>query len=327
LVLKTQIPARTDKQFLRHTLISRNMHVCLYGINSAPPISLTGITLCLLGTLFMLSCAATPPPLAWVLDTEAAYPRESYIAQPGRGSGRQEAELVGLEAISRYFASEVQSSVSAKRSYTEQDGAASQTTRVDEQVFVQSQTKLFAVRYTDAWHNPATGEWEVLACIDRAEAWAIYEPALRQKADAFRSLYQAAETSGEPLKQFYLYSAARGLAPELERLLDFAAVLHPGKAQGFRDIQNAAAGLPRKADSARTGASIYIDCPVDHEGAVYSALVRAFGSLSFPLEKNRKAASAVCGVEVNENAQVLEAGTFYTPRNYTDLGGQNRSAF
>jgi hypothetical protein len=261
------------------------------------------------------------------MDAETVYPPEDYIARPGRGSNRQQAELSGIQAISRWFASEVKSSVSAQRQYSEQDGEVSQSTRIDEQVFVQSQTQLFAVRYTEAWYNDRAAEWEVLAYIDRAEAWAIYEPALRQKADAFRSLYRAAETDAQPIQQFYLYQAARGAAPELERLLDFARVLRPAGAAAFSDVEEAFAALAQKTAAARTGTRIYIDCPVDSEGAVYSALARAFGGLGFTVEQNKEAASAVCGVTVNENTQKLEAGTFYTPEITLNLTGKTGPLF
>jgi hypothetical protein len=192
---------------------------------------------------------------------------------------------------------------------------------------VQSQTQLFAVRYTEAWYNGRASEWEVLAYIDRAEAWAIYEPALRQKAQTFRNLYRAAEADGEPIKQFYLYQAARGSMPELERLLGFARVLHPRKAAAFSDVSEAAAALAQKTAAARTGTRIYIDCPADSEAAVYSALARAFGGLGFTAEQDKEAASAVCEAAVNENAQKLEAGTFYTPGITVTLRGKSGTFF
>jgi hypothetical protein len=281
----------------------------------------------LAGILFSGACATFPEPPAWAFDMEAAYPAEKYIAQPGRGSDRRMAELAGLEAISRWFVSEVKSSVRAQRSYSEQDGEASQSTQVDEQIFVQSQTRLFAVRYTEPWYNDRMSEWEVLAYIDRAEAWAIYEPGLRQKAGGFRSLYRTAETGGEALKQYYLYSAARGLTAELEQMLGFADVLNPGGAAAFRDVRDAIAELPRKTDSARTNADIYIDCPNGQEGTLYAALVRVFGGLGFPIRQDREAASAVCAAGVNENVQRLEAGTFYTPEITLSLTGKTGPLF
>ncbi|MDR1129035.1 MAG: hypothetical protein LBL20_06965 [Treponema sp.] len=278
--------------------------------------------------LSVLSCASSPPqPPAWVLDAEVVYPAEAYIAQPGRGSDRRMAELAGIQAISRWFASEVKSSVSAGRSYSEQDGAASQSTQVDEQVFVQSQTQLFAVRYTEAWYNERASEGEVLAYIDRAEAWAIYEPALRQKADAFRSLYRAAEADAESIKQFYLYQAARAIAPELEQMLGFASVLYPGRAAAFHGVRDTIAELPQKTDSARTNADIYIDCPADQERTLYAALARVFGGLGFPIRQDSEAASAVCATRINENMQQLEAGTFYAPGITLSLTGKTGPLF
>jgi hypothetical protein len=46
---------------------------------------------------------------------------------------------------------------------------------------------------------------------------------------------------------------------------------------------------------------------------VYRAALAAFGAEGFPVERNRNAASAVCFIQVDEGAQKLESGTFYTP--------------
>jgi hypothetical protein len=134
------------------------------------------VKLLLACTLLLWACATgTKPgtddtklpreqPPAWAFDAEAAYPPEKYIAPKGRGPDRQKAELFALEALSRCFVSKVRSSTSAARSYTETGGNASRSLTVDEQVFVQSRTKLFAVRCAEARHNPAAKEWESLAC-------------------------------------------------------------------------------------------------------------------------------------------------------------------
>ncbi|MDR1932925.1 MAG: LPP20 family lipoprotein, partial [Spirochaetales bacterium] len=287
-------------------------------------ISLKSLCTTLVFIAAFCSCAAAPPPAEqhidppaaqpplWARDAEAVYPAERYIAQKGYGPSREQAEASGLEAISRYFASEVKSTASSSLSYTERDGAVSQSRQVDESVFIQTQTRLFAVRYTEAWHNRVRGEWETLAYIDRAEAWAMYEPGLRQKADAFRAVYGAAETA-EALKAFYLYSAARNLAADIPPLLDFAQILHLNEAARFGDVRNAIAALPQKIDAARTETVVYLECPRDSGAAVYSAFAQAFSAGGFATGRDKKTASAVCAVTVEENIQKLEAGTFYYP--------------
>jgi hypothetical protein len=277
-------------------------------------------------TLAFYSCATTPPPL-WVQDAEAVYPADRYIAQKGYGENSAQAQAAGLDALSRYFVSEVSSTTRASQSYSEQNGAASLTRQVDEQVFIQSQTRLVGVRYTDPWYNSGRREWETIAYIERAEAWAMYEPGLGQKISAFENVYAAAEKEAEPLKQFHLYASARALSEDISPLLDFAHILNPGGAARFTGARDTIAGLPQKIDAARTGAVIYIECPLDFDAVVYSAFARAFGAGGFAVSRDKKTATAVCAVRVGENMQKLEVGTFYYPTLTATLTGKNGALF
>jgi hypothetical protein len=277
--------------------------------------------------LLLCACATTKQPPAWAFDAEAAYPPDKYIAQKGRGADRQKAELSALEALSRYFVTEVRSATSAAGSYREKDGDVSRGISVDEQVFVRSQTKLFAVRYAEAWRNPSLGEWETLAYIDRAEAWGLYEPGLRQKAGPFESAYGAAQAEAEPLKRLYLYSRCRLMAAELPALLEFAQILYPPGATRYSGMGKAAADLAQKIDEARGAARVYIDCPVDFEGALSGALGRAFGEAGLTLEKDKARAAVVCAVEVQGNAQKQQEAVFYRPALTVTLKGKTETLF
>jgi hypothetical protein len=51
-------------------------------------------------------------------------------------------------------------------------------------------------------------QWETVAYIDRDEAWAMYEPQVRQRADAFTKLFNAAEAETELFRKFFQYQRA-----------------------------------------------------------------------------------------------------------------------
>jgi hypothetical protein len=294
-------------------------------------------------TLLLYSCATSPktPPLRvqdaeapeapplWVRDAEAVYPAETYIAQKGYGGDRARAELSGLEAISRYFASEVSSTLRMEESYTERDGAVSSAAQFDEQIFVQSQTRLFAVRYTTPWYNPQTEVWETLAFIDRGEAWAVYEPRLRDATGAFWSVYQAAEKEQDPLKQYILYTAAareRDKAGNAPDMLEFAQILNPGKARAWQSLRDALPQAAVRAASAKDAVTISISCPEDYNALIYTALSNAINAQGFKAQREEGGAER-CTVAVSENAQTLEAGTFYTPALTITINGRTGPVF
>jgi hypothetical protein len=190
---------------------------------------LLALTACL-----VLACAGGPDvesPPEWKLNPQEIYPNARYIAQSGQGPTKTAAENAALAAISRYFSSEVEAVSGYRQTESTVNGARTSTEYAEDSAFVRSQTELIAVRYTEGWYNKAEKCYECMAYINRAEAWSIYVPGLRQGIEAFISLYQAGEAEPEPFKQIALYSAAHKEAlkslPEVLRELSFARILNP----------------------------------------------------------------------------------------------------
>jgi hypothetical protein len=210
-------------------------------------------------------------------------------------------------------------------SITERNGESDQTRFTKEETFVSSQTSLFAVRYaSDPWYNTGEGLWETVAYIDRDEAWTIYEPQVRQRADAFTKLYEAAETDEEPFRQFFQYPKAQAYAEqELDSYLNFAQILHPRNAQRYDEIRSFIASIPQRIERSRANAGIIVDCPVDLDGITAAALTAAISAEGFPVTREKDAARAVCTASVEEGMQTLPAGTFYTPAVSITISGKS----
>ena len=275
-------------------------------------------------TVIMLwSCAtansAKPPP--WTADVEASFPRSDFIAQKGYGPDRKSAETDALSAISRYFSMSISASAKETVSVTDQGSTSS----IDSETFVSSQTKLFAVRYTEPWYNQSAKQWETAAYIDRAEAWEIFEPNLRQKADALSALYNEAEKQKEPFTKIALYIRASGFAvkEELPQQLYFADALNPLGASFFGDIRAILSEIPAKIEKNKTNAAIYVECENDYDGSVYAAVASAFSAAKFPVAKEKSNSAYTCLTVIGENAQKLNAGTFYFPTITVTISGKN----
>jgi len=273
--------------------------------------------------IMLLSCATAnstkPPP--WTADVEASFPRSGFIAQKGYGHDKKNAETDALSAISRYFSMSISASAKETVSVTDQGS----TSTIDSETFVSSQTKLFAVRYTEPWYNQSAGQWETVAYIDRAEAWEIFEPNLRQKTDAFSALYNEAEKQKEPFTKILLYIEASGLAvkEELQQQLYFADALNPLGASFFGDIRAMLSEIPAKIEKNKTNAAIYVECENDYDGSVYSAVASTFSSAKFPVAKEKSNSAYTCLTVIGENIQKLSAGTFYFPTITVTINGKN----
>ncbi|MDR2052620.1 MAG: hypothetical protein LBP80_04320 [Treponema sp.] len=253
---------------------------------------------------------------------EAAFPADRYIAVRSTSGSRETLEQAALNALSLYFQALVSSRTDLAESYAEQNGEVSQSLQLEQQTVVQTETELFAVRYTDPWRN-VNGIWEMAAYIDRDEAWALFEPRLTSKTAPFMAIVKAAEKDIEPLRRFFRYRAARSLDPAaLPAYLDFARTLNPGRAAAFNPVREASAALSLRLDEAKFEASVCLDIPVDMDGIAAAALISALSAEGFPITENRNAAGAVCRAVIDEGRENREGGTFYTPKLTLTLQGK-----
>jgi hypothetical protein len=278
--------------------------------------------------VFFTACASAPnvPAPAWVANIQSVYPRDIYITGRGSGSARQDAEANALAEIALYFVRETSVERSRRASWSERDGITTAESRTEENILVESQTRLVAIRYVDdPWLNPATKSWETAAYIERDEAWAIYEPVAKRLADTFMSLIKAADGETEPFNAVLRYgtAAAYSRSAEFNAARDFAQVLHPAQAGIlFAGTDSAMAGLLEKQLLAREKAVISVECPVDHDQLIYQAMVKSLGASGFTTGSGRTV-DTVCLIRVEEGVQRQDSGTMYFPSLIATISGSS----
>jgi hypothetical protein len=270
-----------------------------------------------------VSPTATTDVPAWAASLDRLYPQEQFITGKGYGASRETAETAALAAISLFFIAEVRSKASNVESYNERNGVSSSSQQVESEIFVQSQSSLFAVHYTDAWLNPGSGEWESAAYIDRDEAWDIYEPRVRLETDPFLARYNAAQAEQEPLRRYFQYTSLQNLHADARifPLLNFAQTLHPHKAAVFDEVRTVFATLNRERDAAKTASTIAVACDADFENRVTVAVSNAFSGQGFVVQLDENTAAYTCVVSLTENEQTTDSGTFYMPALHITLMG------
>ena len=168
-----------------------------------------------------------------------------------------------------------------------------------------------------------------MAYLDRAEAWALYEPRFKRQADSFRALYAAAETESDQFKKALRWGAAEQYAQsaEFEAANTFGQILSPARMNAaFAAVRDEIASIPKELDTARRNAAVYIDCPVDFESAIANAFSSAFSAEGFPVAKTRDGA-AVCTITVDEGMQKRDFGIFYFPSLQAVFTGSSGTLF
>jgi hypothetical protein len=289
--------------------------------------------------LFLGACASAPtpepeiesePPL-WALDTRAVYPDREYIAARGEGTTKVGAEAGAVAEISFYFVRQVTAERSSRSSWTTRNNEETTASQTEENVLVESQTRLVTVRLAeDPWFNPAKKVWETVAYINRDEGWTVYEPNAKKQAAALMALVQAAETESEPFNAVLRWgiTAAYADSAEFNGVRDFSQILHPEKAAALFAPADAALGeLFEKQLAAVEKSRVYVECPVDYNGMIYQAMVKALGGWGFGVERSREAAAAVCEVQVEEGIQKQDSGTFYYPALTATISGGRGAIF
>jgi hypothetical protein len=262
----------------------------------------------------------------------SVYPDDEYIAQQGTGTTKKEAELAALSAISLYFETETSTKRSGSDSWATENGVTTVASRrVSQDISVQSQTRLIAVRYADTpWYNSATKEWHSAATIKRNEAWTLYEPRAKKITDTFLALYNAAEAEIDPFTRVLRFSAAApyALNEEYDIVRNFAQALNPSKAKTLFAASDAArAALPEKIITARRRATVFIDCKKDYSGLLYNAALSALSAEGFPVESDPYAAAAVCAITVDEGERKGETGVFFHPALSGTVSGDAGAVF
>lgn len=232
----------------------------------------------------------------------------AYIAQRGFGESEQIAKQNALAEISKFFQMSISVEANEKTKVTD----AGSRSELSENIFVNSQTELFAVHYTKAKYNKKQKLYELAAYIDRNEAWQIYEPKLESAVKPFEKLYQYAESQNENILKITGFSKALENANqnELEKKLDFAVILYPDSYDLYETTRNHLSEIEPLVKKICKRTFVNVVCENDFEGRVQKGTEEIFSKIGIGTSKNAEYEFAV---KVLENESKLPAGFFFTP--------------
>lgn len=246
-----------------------------------------------------------------------------YIAYKGRGETVKEAENNALEQISKYFSMKIHTESSE---YTIVRGNNKSQTELQNNIFVESQTELFAVHYTELVFNKKQKIYEIIAYINKEEAWNIYEIRVKNIIDTFDSIVSTAKTENEYFKQILLYKKAQFFAEknDLGKVIQFAYGLYSEKAQFYEYVLDELSSIPKKINSISKNCTIYIE---QSNKQIVDEIKNLLSDLNIPLTETQENANIICTIDFKDNKQVLTAGTFYTPSFSVSFTNDNKTLF
>ncbi|MBQ8681204.1 MAG: hypothetical protein IJ530_15840 [Treponema sp.] len=245
-----------------------------------------------------------------VLFSEEYLNNPTYIAQKGAGATESLAQQNSLASLSRFFQQSI--SVEAKE-HTDVTASGSKSI-LTEDISVKSEVDLFAVHYTKAKFDKKQKLYEVIAYIDREEAWKIYVPRLNESVSSFENLYANGENKKDLIQKIVGLSQAKKNAKETElsKKFDFAMILNPDQAERYESTRTKLSEIGAKIKRFCSQCSISIFCENDYENRINQSATSFFSNLGFTVQKKANDGYE-CSISVTENAQTLAAGIFFTP--------------
>ena len=271
------------------------------------------LTCCIVVLFF--SCASAPR-VRNSTASEASFEQmlfssSAYIAVRGYGQDAVSAEHNALAGVSRYFSSRISVNTAEKTLVTDHGSKS----RLEDVTRILSDTTLFAVRYTKARFNKEQKNYEVIAYINREEAWQIYAPKVQHAADTFSGLYNRGRQQVSDFMRALFLLQAREVAQssDLLSMLQFAYALYPESINMFTDIQENLDNLSVMLKNAQAQYSIAIHCINDDKLQIAATVREILTDLGFSVTANQQTACYVCTLDLTENKKELPAGIFFTP--------------
>lgn len=271
------------------------------------------LTCCIVVLFF--SCASAPR-VRNSTASEASFEQmlfssSAYIAVRGYGQDAVSAEHNALAGVSRYFSSRISVNTAEKTLVTDHGSKS----RLEDVTRILSDTTLFAVRYTKARFNKEQKNYEVIAYINREEAWQIYAPKVQHAADTFSGLYNRGRQQVSDFMRALFLLQAREVAQssDLLSMLQFAYALYPESINMFTDIQENLDNLSVMLKNAQAQYSIAIHCINDDKLQIAATVREILTDLGFSVTANQEAARYVCALALTENKKELPAGIFFIP--------------
>lgn len=262
-----------------------------------------------------------------LLSAEDYLSNPAYIAQNGFGETEAAARQNALGGLSKFFQMTISVQTTGK---TIMENSVSGTTAkktLSNDVFVHSQTELFAVHYTKARYNKNQKLYEVTAFIDRNEAWNVFRPKVEAKVNGFETFYSNAEFQGDSFLKIIEFTKAQEYARqnEIEKTLDFAAALYPDSVILYENTREHIFALEPLLRKLCRSCSLKIICDADFENCVKNKTADFFSKVGIIISENE--AEYLCLVKISENKSELPAGTFYKPSLAVEIAKDGRTLF
>ncbi len=274
--------------------------------------------------------AKAPSYPLWFTDEglEEIFPQSQYIREHGEGKTKHAAENDAVSYIARYFETEVSVSSVTSINAVQSNKQTKITETTDIQNAINSNIKLFAIKYTESFYEKKAKTYHVVAYIDRKDAWNQYASTIQVSRDEFIDFYERAKNSEDAIQRIRLYTSALDSGNSFNEKLTFAnAISEKLTKQKYAQDRQILSALPSIIRDEQISNAVYIQINHDFSGIVENALRAALTDVGFALTKTRTQAAYIADVDVNYNSSQNGTSFVMNPELRFSLEGKKGSVY
>lgn len=276
---------------------SKNNCACGKPKHSAVSDCLKFLTFCTVLCILPVGLFAAQMP-EWVHNKNAVYPETQYLSQLGISNDKEKSKTEAIAAISRYLKTSVESNLST--TFTSND--KKENISVVDETKISSDIELFGVQFTEPYYFKKQKKWYCIAFINRAQAWAQYQPVIEQEKTKFYSFFNKTTENPNLLEKVNDYKNAYIAGRELLKTLSFGRILNPVAEQNYKNDRENIALIPQLLSSVIRESSLYLDISQDYENIIKNAVSSQLAEYGFPIVNQKSLALYTVKVTVDTDA-------------------------
>lgn len=249
----------------------------------------------------VLSAFAKPaPPPKWFDDPREAFPESEYIVQKASGKTSEESKANAVSAMSRYFKTTVDGSLSTQFTSRTSPNGAEENTNVLEEITVESHNDFFALEYAEPYYHKPEKKWYCIAYINRERAWYQYKPELEIYKNTFNALYHNMCKETDFLTKLKMCNKVLENGTEFLGKLEYGRIINPEEESKYQVEREKIANIPIIYEETKAKCSVYINSSSDYNSIITTAVSKVLSTNGLKICKQENEAAYVVNINIDD---------------------------
>lgn len=219
------------------------------------------------------------------------FPEKDFIARIGSGKTVELAKLNADSELSSYFSASIKSSRFAEENFTSKNGNTSVSKNLQSNIFIQTDSELFALRHTEPYFDEKRGDFIMCAYINRKEAWNLLEPKLNSISKAINSFYSESQNETENFQKIMILNSVLKNSEKFYKLYFSALLIAPQSANNLSDLKIAESNIlnaENKIVKLKQNSVVFVNVQGDSSSRIKTKIEEVFNENGFVVSESEK---------------------------------------